>query len=361
MTHSNTEPRYINLALQGGGSHGAFTWGVLDVLLSDPRLNFDAISGTSAGAVNAIALAHGFATAPSSPNNQLAREKARQSLQQIWQAIAGMGAPSSVARNMAKLLGSSWSHRTSKMAMPADSVSRWISPYQSNPLNINPLLRLFEQSFDFEAIAKLNAPQIFIAATHVSTGHAKIFDGAQLSAKALMASACLPSVFQAVEIEGEAYWDGGYSANPSLLPLLGRQRSRDIVVVQINPLQRTKVPKSAAEIMDRMNELCFNSSLLAQMQRLEYEAHLRATHQLTANPSYRAPFIHRVDDDAQMTALPASSKASTDATMIRQLFEFGVAAAQKWLQQHFIHLGQKSTIAIATDYGALTHEEKPLQ
>ncbi len=330
----------VSLALQGGGSHGAFTWGVLDALLEDGRLEIDGISGASAGAMNAVALGQGYATAKSSKTDPL--EAAREALASFWNAVIQLGAATSLQRSMMDVWLGGW-----KIAAPA--VQTNLSPYQINPLDINPLRSLVEKQFDFERIGKLSEPRIFVSATHVNTGKAEIFSGKRLNSAALMASACLPMLFQAVEIEGEHYWDGGFSGNPALHPLIYRCHASDVVLVQINPLERNASPTDAADIMDRINELTFNASLLAQMRSIDFVNRMLERGNLDEN-RYRKVLLHRIDGGEALEAYPASSKTHADSAMIQKLQTLGRECAQRWLKKRFAELGEKTTIDIARDY-----------
>jgi NTE family protein len=334
----------ISLALQGGGSHGAFTWGVLDALLDDGRLEIDGISGASAGAMNAVALGQGYALAKKDNKGTKAdpREAAREALDGFWNAVVSMGAASSLQRTIVDAWMGGW-----KIAAPAMQTS--LSPSQINPLDINPLRNLVEKQFDFERIGKLAEPRIFVSATHVNTGKAEIFSGKRLTAAALMASACLPMMFRAVEIEGEHYWDGGYSGNPALHPLVYRCHATDVVLVQINPLERSAAPTDAAEIMDRISELTFNASLLSQMRAIDFVNRMLERGNLDAN-RYRKVLLHRIDGGEALEAYPASSKASADGAMIQKLRQLGNDCAKTWLKKRFADVGERSTVDIARDY-----------
>ena len=348
--------RRVNLALQGGGSHGAFTWGVLDALLEDGRLDFEGISGASAGAVNAVALAHGMATAGG--DRAAARAAARATLERVWRRVAGAGAPGAIAQQFTRLLFGDASALRSTLGMDP-----WASPYHFNPLDINPLRQLLDQEIDFDALAAPGAPRVFVSATQVRTGRAEIFHGERLTLQAVMASACIPTMFQAVEIEGEPYWDGGYSANPALLPLIERCESADIVLVQLNPLARVETPRTPFEIEQRMAELAFNASLLSQMRSIDFINQLLADGRLQEGAQYRKLLLHRIDvDNASHAPLSAASKMSADIRMIETLFESGRAAALDWLAQNFDALGRRSTIDIQQDYvaGTMTTPLAPL-
>lgn len=328
----------INLALQGGGSHGAFTWGVLDALLEDGRIELDGISGTSAGAMNAVALAHGLAQAEGQSPEQ-AREAARKSLRSLWEGVIAMGA--------LKVSLPGWSRELSNAvnAFWAQSVS----PYQTNPLDINPLRKFLQLHIDFERLAASRSPKVFVVATKVRSGKAEVFSGKRLTPDAVMASACLPTLYQAVEIDGEHYWDGGFAGNPAIHPLFYECQSRDVLLVQINPIRRDALPTSAADIADRVNEITFNAALIAEMRAIDFVKRLLAEGKL--DPSrYKDVLLHRIDGGEALEAYPASSKTQTDAKLIYDLHDLGRASAAKWLHQHFDALGQRSTVNIARDY-----------
>jgi NTE family protein len=337
--------------LQGGGAHGAFTWGVLDALLQDGRLEIDGISGTSAGAVNAVALAQGFAeTARAHGNAEAAATAARESLGRVWRGVGGLGSLGSMAQSMARLLTGGWSTAAMGTGVFSGAMSRLMSPYQSNPLDLNPLRKLLDEQIDFTAVARLTTPRVFVTATHVQTGRADVFHGRRLTLAAVMASACLPMVFRAVEVEGQHYWDGGYSANPALAPLIDFCDSRDIVLVQLNPLRREHLPQTPQEIAERVAELGFNASLLQQMRSIDFINRLIAKGSLVEGENYKALRLHRIDGGAAMEELSAASKLSADPAMLERLFEQGQEAARQWLRRHFSALGVQSTIDIRRDY-----------
>lgn len=351
-SRTSSRKRTVNLALQGGGSHGAFTWGVLDALLEDGRLAFEGISGASAGAVNAVALAHGFATARAAGGDEAAaRAAARTALGRVWHRVAALGAPGAMAQRFAKLLLGGASGERMRASFGVDPASRWASPYQINPLDINPLRSLLDQEIDFEALATLDTPRVFVSATQVRTGRAEIFHGDRLTLTSVMASTCLPTVFQAVAIDGEDYWDGGFSANPALLPLVNECESADIVLVQLNPLSHAEeTPHSPQDITMRMNELAFNASLMSQMRSIAFINQLLADGRMQAGAEYRRLLLHRIDIGSAMEALPSASKMSTDGAQMERLFQAGRIAAADWLTHNFDALGKRSTVDIEQDY-----------
>lgn len=357
--HGNsTQPR-VNLALQGGGSHGAFTWGVLDTLLEDGRIAFEGISGTSAGAMNAVAMAHGFAQAEGQTPLQM-RESARASLERFWEGVVDMGAlGASISQaqrapfdilfgGLGRLTGDPSPGQLVSDAM-ASFWTKTLSPYQSNPLDINPLQKFLEAQIDFERLAACKALKLFVVATTVTTGKAEVFSGKRLTAKAVMASACLPTVFQAVEIDGVHYWDGGFSGNPAFHPLIYACTSRDIVLVQINPIKRDKLPTTAGEILDRINEITFNAALIAEMRAIDFVKRLLAEGKLDPT-HYKDVLMHRIDGGEVLEGYAASTKSATDAKLIHSLRDLGKDCAAQWLRHRFSALGVTSSVNIGRDY-----------
>ncbi len=341
--HEATRPRpRLNLALQGGGSHGALTWGVLDALLEDGQWQFDGVSGTSAGAMNAVALAHGFAQAAQQHKDpedaHLAGcARARESLTRLWEGVGALGSLT-------------WGTPLSAANPLVGMMSQWFSPYQTNPLGINPLRKLLEREVDFSLLCSARTgvvgPKVFVCATNVRTGRGEIFFGPRLSADAVMASACLPMLFKAVEIEGEAYWDGGYSGNPALHPLIYQTETSDILLVQINPVEHLDVPSSASEIMERMNEVTFNASLLAELRAIEFVRRLLAEGKLDAR-RYKSVRMHRIDGGSVLASFGADSKLRADLAFVRKLFALGRTVGQEWLHAHRKDVGVRPSIKIA--------------
>lgn len=337
-------PQRLNLALQGGGSHGALTWGVLDALLEDGQFLIDGVSGTSAGAMNAVALAHGFAQAAREHKDPLEAhragcELARATLARLWEGVGTLGSLT-------------WGIPLPGAGPLLGMMSHWLSPYQTNPLDINPLRRVLEREVDFEALTSARVPQsttvpqVFVCATNVRTGRGEIFTGKRLSADAVMASACLPLLFKAVEIDGEHYWDGGYSGNPALHPLIYKTDCADVLLVQINPIEHQGVPDSASEIMERMNEVTFNAALLSELRAIEFVRRLLAEGKLDAR-RYKSVRMHRIDGGAVLEPFGAASKLRADLAFVRRLFDLGRAAGQDWLQAHRADVGVRTTVNIA--------------
>ena len=329
--------RTVNLALQGGGSHGAFTWGVLDALLEDGCLAFEGASGTSAGAMNAVVLAHALARAEADgQRGQDANEAARLALARFWDGVGLMGAFTAGLPLPATQAVGSW-------------FAQWFSPYQSNPFGVNPLRDLLKREVDFELLQRQQQLKVFVAATNVRTGRGQIFSGAQLSADAVMASACLPTLFQAVQIEGEYYWDGGYSGNPAIYPLIYETKSADVMLVQINPVESPYKPGAgAADIMERVNEITFNAPLLAEIRAIEFVARLLAEGRVDPG-RYKNVLLHRLDGGAALAQFGAASKARADAAFLRRLFELGRGVARDWLQRHCDDIGVRSSVEKVRD------------
>lgn len=341
----------INLALQGGGSHGAFTWGVLDALLEDGRVSFEGISGTSAGAMNAVALAHGYAQAQEQGRDP--REAARESLANFWTGIVAMGALSEAQRAPFEMLFGSIGGANSVASLWTNAMtSFWssaVSPYQSNPFDLNPLRKFVAKQIDFEAVARLRKLKVFVVATRVTTGKAEVFSGERLTVDAVMASACIPTIFKAVEIDGDHFWDGGYSGNPAIHPLIYDCSGRDILLVQINPIRRDKVPTTSAQIMDRLNEVTFNAGLIAEMRAIDFVKRLLAEGKLDP-VHYKDVLMHRIDGGEALEAFAASTKSSTKASLIHTLRDLGQAQARIWLAEHHQELGVSSSVNIKKDY-----------
>jgi NTE family protein len=334
----------INLALQGGGAHGAFTWGVLDQILSDDRLTIEGISGTSAGAVNAVMLADGLTRG--------GRAEAQKRLADFWRAVSSTGNLPVLQRAVMERLLSFTPLEGTPVQAWFNAISRYFSPYDVNPLNINPLKDLIEHFVDFDALRANTSLQIFISATNVQTGRVRIFSREKITADAVMASACLPTLFRAVEIDGAPYWDGGYLGNPVIFPFFRTTSTEDVLVVQINPLVRQSTPTSANEIMNRINEITFNSSLLGEYRAIEFVARLIDQGRLprgTGRGQYRRINVHRIILDRFGTHFDSFSKLSTDYDFFDMLHVSGKRAARRFLDAHFHDIGVKSTVDLRAE------------
>ncbi len=338
----------INLALQGGGAHGAFTWGVLDHLLENGRLTVEGISGTSAGAVNAVMLADGLTRG--------GPDEARKRLTDFWRAASFGGDLPPLQRAVAGKLFSLLPERGSPTYNWLSAWSQYLSPYDLNPLNINPLKDLIERFVDFEAL-RADPRCLFIAATNVQTGRLHIFSQDKISAEAVMASACLPAVFRAVEIDGVPYWDGGYLGNPVLYPFFRATATEDVLIVQINPLERKKLPQSTREIMGRVSEITFNSALMAELRAIEFVNRLIDQGRLphgTGKNEYRQIKVHRIVLEGLGERFSSSSRLRNDMESLELLRKLGQRAARRFLDAHFDDIGVRSSV----DFEAEVYAER---
>jgi len=334
----------INLALQGGGAHGAFTWGVLEYLLDDERLAVEGVSGTSSGAVNAVMLADGLARG--------GKAEAKKRLTDFWRAVSSTGDLPPLQRAVVERLLSFTPLEGTPVQAWLDAMSRFFSPYDFNPLNINPLKDLFERFVDFAALRAFSDLQVFISATNVQTGRVRVFQRDKITADVVMASACLPELFRAVEIDGVPYWDGGYLGNPVIFPFFGTTQTEDVLVVQINPLVRQKTPTSASEIMNRLNEITFNSPLISEYRAIDFVARLIDQGRLPRGKGpgqYRRINVHRIVLDGFGTQLDASSKLTTDYDFFEMLHVNGKRAARRFLDEHFDDIGVRSTVDLRAE------------
>jgi NTE family protein len=332
LDNTAREPVLVDLALQGGGSHGAFTWGVLDRLIEEPWLRIAAISGTSAGAMNAVVLADGWM--------QGGAKGARAALDAYWQRVSRAAAFSPLQRSPLDRLMGRWTLDTSPAYLAMDLMTRMLSPYDVNPFGLNPLRAILAESIDFERLAR--APiMLFITATNVHTGRGRIFRNAEITADVLLASACLPTMFQAVEIDGEPYWDGGYAGNPTITPLVRESDAHDTILVQINPRERPDTPRTANEILNRLNEISFNSPLMKELRMI---ALLRQVADPGSGEGARWAGMrtHRISTD-KLAELGASSKLNAEWEFVTMLKEEGRRTTDAFLAAHGKDLGQRSS------------------
>jgi len=328
--------RKITLALQGGGAHGAFTWGVLDRLLDDDSLAIRGISGASAGAMNAGVVAGGLAKG---------REGAKEALAGFWQAISETG---SMAFNPYQStpfhdFNKAWNMDWSPASIWLDVMAQFVSPYQVNPLDHNPLRDVLKAHLDLDALHEDDAVKLFVSATNVLTNRPKIFDNADLSVDAFLASACLPQIHRAVEIEGSFYWDGGFTGNPVLKPLVRSCDADDIIIVQLNPTERAELPITSQDIMDRLNEVTMNASLMHELDSIATITRLIEKGSLKA-AGYRPIHFHCIADPEVMVPLGVRSKNNTALNFLTYLKDAGYDAADAWLKTNRRHLGKKSTL-----------------
>jgi NTE family protein len=337
-------PKKINLALQGGGAHGAFTWGVLDSLLAEPRIEIEGISGASAGAINAAVLADGL--------RRGGAKGAQARLAEVWRAVSSNGELPEIERNVVDKLLSFFPLEASPAQAWVDALSRFLSPYDFNPLNINPLKDLIERFVDFEALRAFDRIKLFVSATNVFTGRLRVFARETITAEAILASACLPTVFQAVEIDGIPYWDGGYMGNPPIFPFFRTTDTEDVLIVALNPLERRMTPHTQIEIMNRINEITFNSSLIAEYRAIDFVIRLIDQGRLPRGRGageYRRINVHRIALDSVFKALTADSKLDTDYAFFEQLRDGGRRAGRAFLEQHFDDLGVRGTVDLAAE------------
>jgi NTE family protein len=329
----------INLALQGGGAHGAFTWGVLDQLLDDGRIEIEGISGASAGAVNAVMLADGLARG--------GPDEARARLADFWRAVSVDGHLPDLQRSVVERL-----FPFARDGLWLGAMSRMLSPYDLNPLNINPLKDLVERFVDFEAIRSDRALELFISATNVQTGELRVFTRAEITPEVIMASAALPNLFRAVEVDGVPYWDGGYSGNPAVIPFLRATETEDVLIVQINPRERRKVPTRTREIMSRVNEINFNASLLSELRGVAFVNRLIDEGRLPRGMrqgQFRRLKVHRIVMADLSETSGTRSTLKTDYESFEMLRKLGQRATRRFLDTHFDDIGRKSTIDMAAE------------
>ncbi len=322
----------ITLALQGGGAHGAYTWGVLDRLLEDPRLIIEGISATSAGAMNAAVLAQGLTTG--------GPEGARAALESFWRHVSEAA--------QATPFQSTWLGRWLR-SFASNMMTPMFSPYQFNPLNLNPLRDLLIKTIDFESLRESSRVTLFISATNVRNGKIKVFETRDVSADVLMASACLPFLYRAVEIDGEPYWDGGYMGNPAIFPLIYDCESRDVVIVRITPIRRDEVPKTTGEILNRINELTFNSSLMREVRAIAFVTRL-IDERVVKRRRLKRILIHDIDAEPYMVRLAYSSKLNVDWSFLVHLRDVGRESAERWIKANFDKLGIESSIDLRADF-----------
>ena len=331
----------VDLALQGGGSHGAFTWGVLDRLIEEPWLRIEAISGTSAGAMNAAVLADGWARGGA--------RGAKAALESYWRRVSRAALFSPLQRSPLDRLRGRWSLDNSPAYLAFDLMTRVFSPSSFNPLNLNPLRTILTESIDFDGLSK-SPIKLFITATSVRTGRGRIFRNAEISADVLLASACLPTLFQPVEIDGEYYWDGGYAGNPTITPLVRESDAQDTILVQINPRERPGIPRKASDVLNRLNEISYNSPLIKELRMI---ALLRQV----ADPGHgegarwASMRTHRIWTD-KLAEFGASSKLNAEWAFLAMLKDEGRKSAEAFLESHAEHLGKQST----TDLDVLLQE-----
>ena len=334
----------INLALQGGGAHGAFAWGVLDKFLEDGRLDIEGLSGTSAGSMNAVVYAYGALKG---------KDNAREVLQNYWQAVSDAGQKySMVKRTPWEQMFGGWYMERSVASEGFKLLTSTFSPYQLNPMNFNPLREVLEEHVNFEELGASKSTKLFLSATNVRTGRVRVFRTPEITADVVLASACLPFLFQAVEIDGEHYWDGGYMGNPVLYPLFNHTEARDVVIVQINPIEREGPPTQSSEIANRVNEITFNSSLMKELRAVYFLQQL--LDQGKIKEEYRKDFkyvlIHSIRADNALSDLSISSKLGCEWDFLTSLRDRGRECAADWIEKRFKDVGVRSTVDLKREF-----------
>jgi NTE family protein len=333
----------VNLALQGGGSHGAFAWGVLDRLLDDERISFEGITATSAGAMNAAVTAYGLTIG--------GREGAKRALAEFWHRISRAAASSILQPSIFDRMMNNRSLENSPAFVFFDMMTRLLSPYQFNPFDFNPLRDVLEATVDFERLRKDNVVKLFLCASNVRSGKVKIFRNHEITSSAVLASGCLPFLFRAVEIDGEAYWDGGYLGNPAIYPLIYNCKSTDVVIVHINPIYRDEIPRTAAHILNRLNEISFNSSLMREMRAIAFVTKLVESGGIVDHSkTLKQVLVHSIEAESFMRDLGVSSKLNADWEFLTRLRDVGRERADQWLAANFDLLGVSSSVDIQDRY-----------
>ncbi|TAF32873.1 MAG: patatin-like phospholipase family protein [Cytophagales bacterium] len=331
----------INLALQGGGSHGAFTWGVLERFLEDERISFEGICGTSAGAVNAAVLAYGLTSG--------GRSRAIELLEQLWQRISVAQWFSPLQPSLTDRLIGDGSMKFSPMYHWTEFMLSLFPPHSMNPMNFNPLELILSDMIDFEVLSQCQEIKLFVCATNVKTSRVKVFRTPEITVKTILASACLPTYFQSVQIGEDYYWDGGYAGNPPVFPLIDHTKSPDILVVQIDPIRTETLPLTVDEIRDRINELSFNMSLMYEMRKINFVQKL-LDKGINFGDKFRDVYIHHIHPHDYFKGMGTDSKFNADWQYLNRLRNIGRNVADEWINNHFEHIGKQSTCDIAQTF-----------
>jgi NTE family protein len=331
--------KVVNLALQGGGSHGAFTWGVLDRLLEEERLTLEGITASSAGAVNAVVLAHGLTVG--------GRQAARNTLRSFWKAFSAKTSHGLMQPSLFDKMSGKYGLDHSPGYLFMDAMMYFTSPYVYNPFNINPLGNLLEETVDFERLRQQSAVKLFLGATNVRTGKVKVFKSEEIGPKQVLASTCLPLLMQPVEIDGEIYWDGGYSGNPVVFPLVYECETRDIVMVHLTPAERPDIPFTSHAIMNRMQEIGFNAALIREMRAVAFINRRLEEGKMTEG---KRMLIHVIEAEDVIREFPGSSRLNNSWDFLCHLYEVGRERTGKWLAANFDRLGRESTVDLEEKY-----------
>ena len=335
------QKKTIHLALQGGGAHGAFAWGVLDRFLEDGRLSFDGICATSAGSMNAVVLTHGLI--------ENGNEGARKALHDFWFEV------SKRSGNHTNFTGNPFHNTFKKMTFAlTEALTHMISPYQFNPFNKNTLRDILVEQVNFDRIKKNKIHTLFLTATKVQSGRVKVFTNNDMCVDVVLASACLPYLFQSVKVEDQYYWDGGYSGNPAIFPLFYHEgtKSSDVVIIHINPIKRSKLPTNANEITNRINEITFNSSLLKEFRAIAFVNKLIDNKWLKDEHQHKLQKInvHSVRADEALQAFDVSSKMNTEWEFLTYLRDLGRVEAERWLRYNYDAIGNRSSVDLQTSF-----------
>jgi NTE family protein len=331
--------KVVNLALQGGGSHGAFTWGVLDRLLEEEKLQFEGVTGTSAGAVNAVVLADGLAAG--------GREGARQALRVYWQKVSTLSSRGPLAPSVIDEANPDFGLEHSLGFIFLEPMTYFTSPYQMNPFNYNPFKDLLAEAIDFERVRRQTAVKLFLCATDVQTAKVKIFPGKDVGVEHVLASTCLPLLMQAVEVDGEFYWDGSYAGNPAIFPLVYECEARDILMVHITPAERPGVPTTSPAIMNRMQEISFNTALIREMRTIAFLNKLIDDGRMGGG---KRMLVHLIEAEDLIRGFSWSSRLNSDWDFLQHLHKMGRARADQWLAANFDRIGIESSVDLQEKY-----------
>ena len=348
--NADIEPKRVNLALQGGGAHGAFAWGVLDKLLEDGRLEVEGLCATSAGSMNACAYAYGMSLG--------GPEGARAKLEEFWYKVHKTGQAHSLTKinPWYHMLGGSMKDRIDDLSYASlNQIIRTFSPYEWNPFDINPLKEVLCEVVDFEHLVDSTATKLFISTTNVLTGKVRVFRTDEITLEVVLASACLPLLFKAVEIDGEPYWDGGYTGNPSLFPLFYNTDSRDVIIIHITSLLRADTPTTAQDIINRMNEISFNSSLYKELRTIAFVKKLKECGMLNGEfeQRFKDILVHSVRSEPALYGLPDSTRMESDWTFLTKLRDSGRIAMEAWLDMNFDDVGERDTVDLQSEFTSI--------
>jgi NTE family protein len=331
--------KVVNLALQGGGSHGAFTWGVLDRLLEDERIVFDGVTATSAGGVNAVLLADGMARG--------GRQGAKELMRTFWKKMSDTTSASIIAPSFFDKMNPKFGLEHSPGYVFVDMISRFLSPYQLNPMDVNPMRDLLNEVVDFERVRRQQVMKVFLCATTVRTGKVKVFPREEITADHVLASACLPFMMRAPEIDGEIYWDGGFMGNPAIFPVIYACNSCDVILIHLTPTDRPEPPTDSRAILNRMQEISFNSSLMREMRAIAFVTDMIDAGKMTGA---KRMFIHLIEAEDVIRELSGSSKMNADWKFLTYLFDLGRERADQWLGANFDRIGVETTVDIKERY-----------